>query len=827
MYKTVIPDSNFAASKLKRIFFGNLNRDLWTLPLKVPYLDIHNAYGGLKPVGKGGGMQTLSLKMIGGDGYTYKLRGIKKNADFLVEKDLRGTVAQDIIYDGISGSHPYASVVVPKFAEAAEIYYTEPQLVYVPKDSILGDYLNEFGGMFCILEIHPDDDMSEFENFGNSKKVLNYHQAIKKLEDNSKNQVDVDFIIRSRLLDLFLGDWDRHDDQWRWATFKEKDKTIFRPIPRDRDQVFFQFDGAIMKIANRKWLLRKFQNFEEDIRDVAGLSFNARYFDRYFLINADWSVWEKQAMKLQSLISDEVIESAIKDLPNEAYTYNGKELERILKVRKKKILKFAKRYYEVLAKEVDVRGTLNKDYFDVVRLENGNVEVSVYQRKDGEKVKKKRYYHRIFKYSETKEIRLYGLDDRDEYKISGNSKKSILVRIIASENKDKIEDKSIVKGPRKHTRVYDERKKSEIELGNEAKLISQEPKNVFVFDRKEFKYDVLLPIPSVGFNADDGFYIGPGFKKIKRGFKKEPYDNYHAFYANYAFKAEGFNLEYDCDFIDALGNIDVGGRVTLNNPEVYQFYGEGNETKANVLVLGNSSVKINNYEVETTFRIASKDFASKLTVNLGYEIVQLEEIPEIGLLFTKKKNQGFFVSGIEYTYFNTDNKINPSKGIAFIASLNNKRSSINDDVSFAKLETSLSFYIPINYFKKKTTLALRSGISTIEGNYNFYQSNFLSGLSEMRGISRNRYAGKTVSYNNVELRRSFFKVRNYIAPFDFGILAHYDLGKVWAKGQDSDKWHNSYGGGVYFNILDFLSLVGTYSISDIDQVFNFGTKFYF
>ena len=104
--------------------------------------------------------------------------------------------------------------------------------------------------------------MSEFENFANSKKVLNYHQAIKRLEDDSKNQIDVDFTVRSRLLDLFLGDWDRHDDQWRWATFKEKGKTVFRPIPRDRDQVFFKFDGAVMNLANRKWLLRKFQNFE-------------------------------------------------------------------------------------------------------------------------------------------------------------------------------------------------------------------------------------------------------------------------------------------------------------------------------------------------------------------------------------------------------------------------------------------------------------------------------------------------------------------------------------------------------------------------------------
>lgn len=826
-FKVVVPDSNFSANGTKRLFFGNLNRDLWTLPLKVPYLDIHHVYGGLTPVGKGGGMQTLSLKMIGGDGYTYKLRGIKKNADFLVSKDLRGTVAQDVIYDGIAGSHPYASVAVPKFAEAAQIYYTIPQLVYVPKDSILGDYLDEFGGMFCLLEIHPDDDMSEFDNFGNSKKVLNYHKAIKKLEDHPKNQVDVDFTVRSRLLDLFLGDWDRHDDQWRWATFKENGKTSFRPIPRDRDQVFFQFDGAVMKLANRKWLLRKFQHFEEDIRDVAGLSFNARYFDRYFLTQADLKVWEEQAQKLQTLITDEVIQNALQDLPPEAQQYNAKELEVILKERRGRMVEFANRYYHILAREVDVRGTLEKDYFEVIRMRNGDVEVNVYPRKDGDKVSKKRYYHRIFKKSETKEIRLYGLDDKDEYHISGDANKSILVRIIASENKDKIEDDSKVKGGRKYTLIYDEEGKSDIELGTEAKLKIQKPEDSYVYNRKEFKYDALIPIPSIGVNPDDGFYFGPGFRFVKQGFKKKPYKYAHDFNANYALRAEGFNIRYDCEYIDLLGKFDLGGRVEINNPNVFQFYGLGNETSPEESDLGQSDVRINNYEVETRLSLSSKDLSSRLILNLGYQVMDLEEIPNVGLAFSKDVNQQFLLTGLNYQYFNADNRINPNKGVSFKAGVDLTQSTINDDVSFAKFETSISFYVPITYFKKKTTLAFRSGISTIEGDFNFYQANFLSGLNEFRGITRNRFAGKTVSYNNAEIRKSFFKVRNYIAPFDFGLLAHYDIARVWQEGQNSDKWHNSYGGGIYLNVLDFLSLVGTYSISDVDKVFNLGTKFYF
>lgn len=282
MYKTVVPDSNYEASGLKKVFFGDLNRDLWTTPIKVPVLDIHYVYGGLQPIEKGGGQQTVSLKLMGGDGKKYKLRGIKKNAQFLVQKELRGTIAQDMVYDGIAGSHPYASVIVPKLLEAGQLYFSNPKLVYIPKDSILGDFMDEFGGMFALLEVHPNKNMSDMSNFGNSKKIVNTEEAIKKMQKHQDHVVDVDFAVRNRLLDMLLGDWDRHDDQWRWATFKEDGKTLYRPIPRDRDQVFFKFDGVVMSIANRKWLIRKFQPFAEDVRDIAGLNFNARYFDRSF-----------------------------------------------------------------------------------------------------------------------------------------------------------------------------------------------------------------------------------------------------------------------------------------------------------------------------------------------------------------------------------------------------------------------------------------------------------------------------------------------------------------------------------------------------------------
>lgn len=826
MYKVVVADSNYAAGKLKRVFFGDLNRAIWTQPIKVPYLDIHKLHGGLQPIEKGGGQQTVSLKMIGGDGKKYKLRQIQKSAQFLVIRELRGTVAQDLVYDGIAGSHPYASAAVAELMKAANLYYIEPDLVYIPKDSILGDYLSEFGGTFALLEVHPNNDMSDMDNFGNSENILNTADVIEELQKHQDHIVDVDFAVKNRLIDMLIGDWDRHDDQWRWATFKENGKTIYRPIPRDRDQAFFKFDGVVMNITNRKWLIRKFQPFKDDVRDIAGLNFNARYFDRAFLVEADREVWVNQAKSIKEEITDEVIENAIRQLPLEAFTINGEELIRTLKARRQNLVQFAERYYKVVAKSVDVVGTTDKDYFEVKRLEGGKVEVNVYPRKKGKKIEEERFYHRVFDKKETKEIRLYGLSDKDEYKLSGNSDKSILVRIIAGADKDKIEDKSSVNGWARKTKVYETERNNESELSKETKFKVLEKEDALFYDRRAFIYDNLLPVPSIGFNPDDGFILGPGATYVKHGFNKKPFEQKHTIIANRTFKAEGFNIYYDGFFSDFIGKKDLELQTTINQPRVYQFYGEGNEIQPEASLFNNSLVRMNNAVYEAKLSRPSQDLSSRLDGILRYERVVIEE-ESTAEVASNDKPQEFLAAGVAYRYLNVDRLLNPSRGLSFSTELTNVRSISSSEVDFIKLKSQLTFYFPINSFQKQTILAVRGAYAGNFGDYSFFQANFLSGTNELRGLPRNRFAGKSVAYGNAELRKSFLKNKNTLALFDVGMLLHGDIGRVWVDNDNSDRWHNSYGGGLFFNILDFFALVGSFSISDQDELVFVGTNFYF
>lgn len=826
-FATVVPDSSYQANGLKRLFFGDLNRDLWVKPLKVPYLDIHYEYGGLMPLKKGGGMQTLSLRMESKNGKQYTLRGIKKNATFLTGRNLRGTLAQDMIYDGMAGSHPYASVVIPELSKNAGVYYSKPTLVYLPDDPILGDYQKDFGGMFCLFEERPDGDMSDADNFGNSKKVMNYHEAIESMHKHQDHIIDQNYTLNARLFDMLIGDWDRHDDQWRWATFKENKTTLYRPIPRDRDQAFFEFDGIFMSIANRKWAIRKFQPFSEDIRDLSGQNFNARYFDRSFLIENKREDWVRIAKEMQNNLSDEVIEKAIKGLPNEGFEVTGEEIIATLKSRRDKLVEFANGYYEILAKEVSVPGTLKDDFFEVIRNDDGSVEVNIYPRKKGHKKNKSRFYHRVFLKGETKEIRLYGLEGNDEYKIKGKTKKSILVRIVSGTDKDHIEDKSEVTGLRKMTKAYETEDKNEYFPSKELKVTKMPEREAYDYDRKDFINDQLIPGVSIGSNPNDGFFIGPGFKFIKHGFKKEPYAQVHALSANYAFGSEGFNLNYEFDLVDVFGKTDFAGKLRINTPLVYQYFGAGNE----LTEIGNDidiyKVRMNDYFFMPSLKFTSENHAQILNLGLSIERVDFDQSPELALDDWQLKRQDFVGLGIDYTYKNKDHNNYPSRGLVFKANAAWNNGLNNGNVNYLKLGTELSFYLPIRFMKKQTTLNFRTGIEHNIGDYAFFQASFLNGFTNFRGIQRNRFSGRTSSYNNVELRASLFKVRNYVAPFDVGVLTHFDAARVWEDNENSTTLYTSYGGGVFINILESFTIMGTYSKSEIDELILIGTKFFF
>ncbi|HEX8279076.1 MAG TPA: hypothetical protein VF540_10295, partial [Segetibacter sp.] len=240
----IINDSAFAAiepgydnvSGFHRFWLGESYRKLWAAPVKMRVFHLAKEKGGLTILQRGGGLQTKSLRLKDSRGRQWVLRTIQKYPERGLPENLRKTVAKDILQDQVATGHPYSALTVPPFAAALNIPHSNPEIVYVPDDPALGEYRADFANSVLLFEEREAVDTIKSDN---SEK------AQEELRDDNDTRVDQKLVLRARLLDLLMGDWDRHEDQWRWERIKNKNGMLYTPVPRDRDKVYYNTSGVL------------------------------------------------------------------------------------------------------------------------------------------------------------------------------------------------------------------------------------------------------------------------------------------------------------------------------------------------------------------------------------------------------------------------------------------------------------------------------------------------------------------------------------------------------------------------------------------------------
>lgn len=817
----------YEVGSFKKWLTGSNYRSEWSVPIALPVFDLYSIEGGLTISKLGGGMQTLSLHLLSKDGRQFKLRSIEKFTENAIPKELKGTFANDLVQDQISASHPYGALVVPELAKSAGIFHTNPKAYYIPDDPRFEGYRSIFANTSALLEMKPDEDLSNYPNLGNSKNIVGTQKVIDLLADDNDHEVDQLSVLRARLFDLIIGDWDRHDGQWRWASYKKKGKgTLFKPIPIDRDQAFFVNEGLIPKIASRKWIMPKFQGFDEEIRDVVGFMHNARFFDRYFLNEPTYTDWSGQVDTLQMLLTDEAIEKAIQQWPKNIYDLSGLEIIKKLKARRDHLLKHAGEYYRFLAKEVDITGSNKHELFQVERLDDENTSVKVYKI---DKIQEQGplLYKRTFKTKETKEIRLFGLGGNDRFELTGIVDTGPLVRIIGGDGEDALEDKSNVKGLSRNVFYYDDLRNNKVEAGPDTKDLSSSDPGVNHYSRTSFHYDYLGPLLSLAYNKDDGVFLGAGVLLKKHGFRKEPFAVRHRLSANYSIATSSYNFRYSGDYIDAIRKWDLNLNMDIKAPNyVNNFFGLGNET------LYDQERDIDYYRMRYKMMEFNVLFKNKLGnfqhfyIGPTFQRIELNNTPgryisdvpfeELGdlNLFDWKNYMGLQTG---YVHDKRNNAYLPTEGY-YVNIAANHLFGINSNASdFTGLTGEMSYFWSFR-IPSIITLATRFGGGINIGSYEFFQANTLGGLDNLRGYRRTRFSGKNSLYNNLEIRLKLISFKTYFFPGYAGILGFNDVGRVWIKEEDSEKLHWGYGGGIWISPFNKFVLSFMYGFSEEDTL---------
>lgn len=350
--RTVLANASnqYVAGNAHKKWLGENYRAEWAQKINVPVFDISKEHGGLKIIQRGGGHQTISLRLEDSNGRAYSLRSIEKYPESALPEPFRNTFAEDIVQDQISAGHPYGALVVPYLARYG-IYHTNPKVVLVPDDPRLGVYRKDVANQLMLFEERPDGSGKDQDFFGNADKMVSTTKLLEQLVKDNDNTVDQKFFLRSRLFDLWIGDWDRHDDQWRWAEFDSKKGKTYRPIPRDRDQAFFVSEGRVPKFLGQKWLLFQFEGFDDEINWPSGLMFSGRYIDRKFLTALTREDWIAVADDLSTQLTDSLIDASLKKWPEEIYKLHGDRIASSLKSRRKNLREDALKHYSFWRKK--------------------------------------------------------------------------------------------------------------------------------------------------------------------------------------------------------------------------------------------------------------------------------------------------------------------------------------------------------------------------------------------------------------------------------------------------------------------------------------------
>ncbi|MDI6050980.1 metallophosphoesterase [Flavobacterium sp. XS2P24] len=818
---TIYSEKQTDKNAFYRFLFGKHYRKYYSLPIEVKTTTIDTLFGGLKPKRAGGGHQSRSLQIVDKNGKEYVMRALKKSAsrflqsvafkDQFIENEFEDTYAENFLLDFYTTSHPYLPFAVGNLAEKIGVAHSNPVLYYIPKHKALKDFNANFGDELYMVEERPTDSQIDVKSFGNLTAIISTEDVLKNLHKDEKYVIDEEEYIKARLFDMLIGDWDRHEDQWRWGEYKVGKKIIYKPIPRDRDQAFTKYDGALLTLLMNMPSLRHMQTFNEKIKNVKWLNREPYPLDLAFLKTANENDWLQQAKYIQENLTDSAIENAFDNLPREVQDETIADIKRKLKIRKTELQRYASDYYRVLQKTVLIVGTDKKDKFIIRQTAKNKIDIEVYRLKnEGDEL----LYTKDFVAANTKNIWIYGLDDDDIFEVKGNAKSDINIRLIGGQNEDSY---TVENG--KKVKIHDFKSKTNTyALDSKTRVLLSDDYEASLYDYEKPKYNAFSGLPNIGFNPDDGVKIGFITNYTINKFNQNPYTQKHILKANYFFATDGYELVYNAHFPKSIGkwDLDLGSQFTSPNFTI-NYFGTGNETVNNDETFGMdyNRVRIRMLKVLPSIKKVGK-YGSTIHFQTSFEQISVEEtnnrfinIPGIvnPAIFD---SQQFAGATLKYSFENYDIPSFPSIGMGFSIAGTWKMNLNDAKRNFPSLESKLNFNHKIDANGKVVLATILKGKMLLNNNFEFYQAAVLGGDYDLRGFRNERFLGNQSFYQSSDIRWNLGKIRRSVLPMTYGILGGFDYGRVWQKGEDSDKWHQSFGGGLWLNGLNVVTARITY-----------------
>jgi hypothetical protein len=820
---TVVPGERYRSGAFSRWLYGDDYREVWITPIEVPVLDLDAVGGGLTPIDTGGFGQSVTLEFVGADGLEYAVRSMDKDPTKRLLPELKGTFVEKIIQDQISALLPTAGLIVDPLLAATGVLHPTHQLVVVPDDPRLGEYQEEFAGLVGMLTERPEEGPDNTPGWGGFRRISGTDNFRDAIEEGPCDRPDARAYLKARLMDIVIGDRDRHAGQWRWAEEQRGDCRVWLPIPEDRDQAFVDYDGFVM------WMYRRSRpqqtKYDADYPHIGGLTFNGWELDREVLVELEWPVWDSVAFEIRRDLTDPIIEDAVRRLPSEHFALVGERLETALKERRDELDEAAREFYRTITRWADIYATDEDEYAELEHLPTGAMEVRIGLLGDADGGREPPYFRRTFEPDVTRQVRLYlrGGDDRAE--ILGDGSR-ITARVIGGGGNDHFVNDS--RAPAGKVHFHDDRGDNVFDTGRGARVDErpfERPPSKDLAHRYALDWGgKIVGFPIFGYSPDLGLWFGLRRGVERYGFRKVPFKTYHLFSAGLATVGPEVLLGYDGRFREMWSGVDGLIHVEYTGINKLRFYGFGNETPATE---SSRFFKVQHRELVISLGLewhagenrggdpAAGAEPLRPTFKIGFgPLLKHSSAPTddnadrfIGSLDPAPYGLGSFGEVGAQAWFAIDTRDNSGyakRGVLIEGGGTIYPSLWDVESTFGEVHGSASTYLtaPI---PAEPTLALRAGGRRVFGTFPFHEAAYLGGRRSLRGFRTSRFAGDAVLFGNAELRFELASF-NMLVPTQMGLFGAADAGRVFFDGdpEDADTWHTAFGGGLWLSFMNRL-----------------------
>lgn len=799
-----VAGSEYRLTGFQQMIKGTNYRKEWTQPVKVVQFSLKQA-SRIKPILNEPKRKVLFAEI---NGRRYILKTPDRSFPKVIDLDIKGTFIESLMNDKVSAFYPYAESVVSSLADAAQLFNTDCKYAFLSNsalpDSLQRDFSNR---IYAVESLRDQSNISEYLS-----SYIETDSLIALKLDGSDLRIDERTYLRSKIFDIWVNDWKTEDAQIKWI--KKPGSNLLSPVSINRDRSFFFYDGAIFKILLGVARLNYIQPFQPEIDEQKTFQIAAENNDRFFTTSLTESDWLQTGNELQQVLTDERIEASLKNLPSEIYPLSAKKLSEKLRSRRNKISAFTADYYHYLSKEIDIPGSMKDETFFIVQLNDSSTTVLIKQQD-------RIVFQNTFSSRITKQLRVYGIDGENKFEVHTRPGNSTEIKIIGGRGLD-----SVTHTGKGSITVFDNRENFlNLNYRDKKKLSSDTAINRFSY--KEFSYRKSAFIPSGFYSNEDQLYLSAGYQIRNFKWRRSPYASNHLLELHYSLMDNGFSVTYKGIINQLIGRANLALLANYDQIRWTPFFGLGNDAEQKDLPIEYYRTRTNEWNASA---IIYQTFGKhNLSLGANYHSIRILKDENRFLYKEFAGNdpsvfQRKYWAGVrlEYGYKIVNDSIVPTKGFIVHAAASVNKNIQPNGGYFQKYSLSLSGIVPLT---SRLSFATTAGSNTLTGNAYFFQYPFIGGPT-LRGYIRNRFWGKTVYYNNNDLRY-ITDFRSRLFNGKAGAFLFFDNGRVWMTQNRSNELHYGYGIGIIAVPFNKILLNSTLGFSKEGTVIQFKAIQYF